>query len=154
MSSQIIHLDGKSFTSQVPALESGKVLFLPQLDFAIQPAELALLNPAIADPKRKNISLEPQAGGKLHGVADPANEAAVRALIARYREAAFALVDQLLPEYRGKLRAAPTSLRLMRVENRQTSWRKDDSRLHVDAFRRAHLWRAHFARVLQCQPQW
>jgi hypothetical protein len=79
MSSQIIHLDGKSFTSQVPALESGKVLFLPQLDFAIQPAELALLNPAIADPKRKNISLEPQAGGKLHGVADPANEAAVRA---------------------------------------------------------------------------
>ncbi|PXX49116.1 MULTISPECIES: Kdo hydroxylase family protein [Aquitalea] len=134
MSSQILHLAGRPQHSQVAALESGKVLFLPQLDFAIQPTELALLNPQVADPKRKNISLDPQADGKLHGVADPANEAAVRALISRYRECAFALVEQLLPEYRGKLRAAPTSLRLLRVEDRQTSWRKDDSRLHVDAF--------------------
>jgi len=134
MSSQILTLDHTGNTSQVAALESGKVLFLPQFDFAVQPAELGLLNPQVADPKRKNISLEPQENGKLHGVADPANEAAVRALIARYRRSAFALVEQLLPEYRGKLRAAPTSLRLMRVEDRQTSWRKDDSRLHVDAF--------------------
>lgn len=134
MNSQIVHLDSQTRESQVGALESGKVLFLPQIDFGIQPAERALLNPAVADPKRKNISLEPQAGGKLYGVADPANEAAVRALITRYRETAFALIERLLPEYHGKLRAAPTSLRLMRVENRQSSWRKDDSRLHVDAF--------------------
>jgi hypothetical protein len=40
----------------------------------------------------------------------------------------------VLPEYQGKTRAAPTSLRLVRVEDRKTSWRKDDSRLHVDAF--------------------
>ena len=54
--------------------------------------------------------------------------------IGRYQANARSLVDGLFPEYRGKLRVAPTSLRLHRVETRETSWRKDDSRLHVDAF--------------------
>ena len=65
---------------------------------------------------------------------DAVTQSAVRALIARYQANARSLVDGLFPEYRGKLRVAPTSLRLHRVETRETSWRKDDSRLHVDAF--------------------
>jgi len=116
------------------ALERGKVLYFPKLAFPIEGPEKALLDPAIADPTRKNISLEP-AGGALRGVlGDAATQSAVRALVARYQASAHSLVDGLLPEYRGKLRAAPTSLRLMQVETRHTSWRKDDSRLHVDAF--------------------
>jgi hypothetical protein len=116
------------------ALEHGKVLYFPNLAFPIEDRESALLDPALADPKRKNISLEP-AGGALRGVlADAATQSAVRSLVARYQANAHSLVDGLLPEYRGKLRAAPTSLRLMRVETRHTSWRKDDSRLHVDEF--------------------
>ncbi len=116
------------------ALEHGKVLYFPNLAFPIEGHDKALLDPALADPKRKNISLDP-AGGALRGVlGDAATQSAVRALIARYQASAHTLVDGLLPEYRGKLRAAPTSLRLMQVETRHTSWRKDDSRLHVDAF--------------------
>ena len=116
------------------ALETGKVLFFPNLCFAIEGGETALLDPALADPKRKNISLDPH-GGALHGVAaDPVTQSAVRALVARYQTQARMLVDHLVPEYRDALRPAPTSLRLMRVETRHTSWRKDDSRLHVDAF--------------------
>lgn len=116
----------------VAGLERGRVLFFPALGFALDAKETALLNPSIADPKRKNISLRPD--GTLVGVADPAAVAPITALVARYQSSAAALVDGLLPEYRGKLRAAPTSLRLHRVETRKTSWRADDSRLHVDAF--------------------
>jgi hypothetical protein len=116
------------------ALERGKVLYFPNLRFAIEGGETALLDPAFADPNRKNISLEPM-GGALRGVAgDAVTQSAVRALVTRYQNNARSLVDGLFPEYGAKLRAAPTSLRLMQVETRHTSWRKDDSRLHVDAF--------------------
>jgi hypothetical protein len=116
------------------ALERGKVLYFPNLGFKIEGAEAALLDPALADPKRKNISLEP-GGGALRGVVgDAVTQSAVRALVARYQNNARSLVDGLFPEYGNKLRAAPTSLRLRQVETRHTSWRKDDSRLHVDAF--------------------
>ncbi len=116
------------------AVEAGQVLFFPQGGFTVTEAEKRLLDPAIADPERKNISLD-QANGKLHGVLGGAdNENAVRGLITRYFNTADTLVRALFPEYTGKLRTAPTSLRLHRVETRQTSWRKDDSRLHVDAF--------------------
>ena len=115
-------------------VERGKVLYFPNLRFAIEGGEQALLDPALADPNRKNISLEPN-GGALHGVAgDAVTQSAVRALIARYQANARTLVDGLFPEYNGRLRVAPTSLRLHQVETRETSWRKDDSRLHVDAF--------------------
>jgi hypothetical protein len=115
-------------------VERGKVLYFPNLAFPIAGGERALLDPKVADPQRKNISLAPN-GGALAGVlGDTVAQSAVRALIARYQSNARTLVDGLFPEYRGKLRVAPTSLRLHRVETRETSWRKDDSRLHVDAF--------------------
>src|SRR5471032_122381 len=115
-------------------VERGKVLYFPHLAFAVEGGERALLDPKVADPERKNISLAPN-GGPLAGVlGDAVTQSAVRALIARYQANARSLVDGLFPEYRDKLRVAPTSLRLHRVETRETSWRKDDSRLHVDAF--------------------
>ena len=134
MASQIVWVGEAAPGRYVDDLEQGKVLYLPSFDFSLRAEERGLLDPAIADPKRKNISLEPD-NGALHGVVGGAErEAAVRGLIARYQQAAADLAARLLPEYQGKLRAAPTSLRLLRVEERRTSWRKDDSRLHVDAF--------------------
>ncbi|WP_337883408.1 Kdo hydroxylase family protein [Chromobacterium haemolyticum] len=134
MTSQIVLVDEAAQGRYVDELERGKVLYLPRFDFQLLAEEGRLLDPAIADPKRKNISLEP-GNGALHGVVGGAErEAEARGLISRYQRAAADLASRLLPEYQGKLRAAPTSLRLMRVEERRTSWRKDDSRLHVDAF--------------------
>lgn len=134
MASQIVWVEDAAQGRYVDELEQGKVLYLPSFDFRLLDEERGLLDPAIADPKRKNISLEP-GNGALHGVVGGAErEAAVRGLIARYQQAAADLAARLLPEYQGRLRAAPTSLRLLRVEGRRTSWRKDDSRLHVDAF--------------------
>ncbi len=115
-------------------LEQGKVLYFPHLRFVIETAENALLNPGIADPLRKNISLAPDGSAFVGARANERTQAAARALVARYAQHAGMLVDGLFPQYRSKLRAAPTSLRLLQVETRQTSWRKDDSRLHIDAF--------------------
>lgn len=115
-------------------VERGKVLYFPHLAFAIEGGERALLDPKVADLARKNISLAPNGGALVGVLGDAVTQSAVRALIARYQANARSLVDGLFPEYRSKLRVAPTSLRLHRVETRETSWRKDDSRLHVDAF--------------------
>src|ERR1700761_1272933 len=118
-------------------LERGKVLYFPTLAFEVSDAERRLFDPALADPKRKNISLAPRGAGTpaLLGVAgDEATQASVRAMVTRFQDQAHSLIEGLLPEYTGKLRSAPTSLRLHQVETRDTSWRKDDSRLHVDAF--------------------
>jgi len=140
--SQIITLEGDWHANGlsapradvVAALERGRVLYFPHLAFDLDAEERRLLDPTIADPKRKNISLSPD-GGKLAGVlGDEERQARVRGMIARYQQLARGLISGLLPEYDGQLRAAPTSLRLHRVETRQTSWRADDSRLHVDAF--------------------
>jgi len=143
MSDQIIEVTSANWQGQslsVPrrtlleGIEQGKVLYFPNLAFHLEPGERQLLDPAIADPKRKNISLD--ATGTLHGVlGDAATQSAASAMIARYQASARALVAGLFPEYTGKLRVAPTSLRVHEVKTRQNeSWRKDDTRLHVDAF--------------------
>ncbi|MEX3557743.1 MAG: Kdo hydroxylase family protein [Burkholderia sp.] len=116
------------------AVETGKVLYFPNLRFAIEGGEEALLDPVLADSKRKNISLAPNGGAVAGVLGDAVTQSAVRALVARYQQQAASLVDGLFTEYRGRMRVAPTSLRLRQVETRETSWRKDDSRLHVDAF--------------------
>lgn len=121
--------------SVVSDLEQGKVIFLPQLTFALTEQEKVLLNPAVVDPKRKNISYQPLKD-KLTGVAAAEQEPEVRALLKRHYESCLQLIATLLPEYQQVLHTPTNSLRLHPVKQwtQNTSWRKDDSRLHVDAF--------------------
>lgn len=116
------------------ALETGNVLFFPKLACALSPEEYELLDPQLTDPKQKNVSLDPNTD-QLQGLqATPKQTACAYKLIKRYQQQAKTLITNLFPHYREKLRVAPTSLRLHRVETRATSWRKDDTRLHIDAF--------------------
>jgi hypothetical protein len=115
-------------------LEDGLVLHFPQLAFPLLPGEERFLTPACADGKAKNISLR-GASGALRGAAgSPQDQAALQAMVMRYREHAQALVARLFPHYQGHLTLANTSYRPLPIEGRATSWRKDDTRLHVDAF--------------------
>ncbi len=119
-------------------IEAGEVLHFPKMAFALAADELRFLDARWSDRKAKNISLrgrgDPDAEALRGAVGAPEDLAALRALIARYRDQASTLVDRLLPHYRGRLRRGNTSLRPFAIEGRQTSWRKDDTRLHVDAF--------------------
>lgn len=127
--------NGDSPVSAVRDLEQGKVIFLPQLAFSLNDQEEKLLDPVWVDPKRKNISYQPLQD-KLVGVADTAQEPAIRELLKRHYQACRQLINNILPEYQTALHTPTNSLRLHPVARwtQNTSWRKDDSRLHVDAF--------------------
>ncbi len=116
------------------ALESGCVLRLP-LAFPLEEGEQVVLSDALLDGSRKNISYDP-ATGRLKGcVDDPALAGRLRAVMARYARLSASLLDNLLPAYRGQLEAGRTSYRPAEIAGRPVrSWRRDDTRLHVDAF--------------------
>ena len=52
----------------------------------------------------------------------------------RFVGSAKQLVENLLPSYKSKLSLGRASLRPVEAAGRAQSWRKDDTRLHVDAF--------------------
>ncbi|MGH8750548.1 MAG: Kdo hydroxylase family protein [Burkholderiales bacterium] len=116
------------------ALEAGKVLFFPQLAFGLEPGEQRFLTPACSDGKAKNISYDSR-GAVLQGTSLTGKDRAqLAALIARFALHARALIESLLPAYSPQLQPALTSYRPLQVERRGLSARKDDSRLHMDAF--------------------
>lgn len=137
----VLHLDirdwrpeiaGASSEQLAMALEQGKVLCLANLSFALTDAERQFLSPAWLSGKRKNISLD---GEFVQGSSAQTDIAAVLgAMIKRYAQNASALVTRLFPGYTNNLKRARTSFRPAPVDDAPASWRKDDSRLHVDAF--------------------
>jgi hypothetical protein len=116
------------------ALEDGKVLVLPDLPFAVASGETRLLDPATLGQHGKNVSLDPQMH-RLSNTAVPAADAAVLAgMMQRFADAALALLTDLLPRYAEQLERARTSFRPAEIERRVYSPRRDDRRLHIDAF--------------------
>ena len=115
-------------------VESGEVLSFPHLPFALDDAERRFLDPRWADGKAKNISLRWPARRAARRRRRAADLAALRAMVVRYAEQSEAFALRLFPHYRGHLRRGNTSFRPTDVAGRVRSWRKDDTRLHVDAF--------------------
>ncbi|WP_422014549.1 Kdo hydroxylase family protein [Roseateles sp.] len=137
MSERIVIVDSRDWSQPlqglVPELEAGKVLFFPELRFALSPEERLLLRADVRDEKSRNISL--RLDGVLAGAAVQGEEQArLAAMIGRFRTQACSLIDAIAPAYKPALRLAPTSYRPTQVESRVQSWRADDRRLHVDAF--------------------
>ena len=115
------------------ALETGSVLGLPQLRFRLEESEGSLLSPALV-ARGKSVSFD-MASGELRGSgAGAAETELLRAMMRRFAVSSRNLLGNLLPHYRAGLAPARTSFRPLEIERRRTSWRKDDSRLHVDAF--------------------
>jgi hypothetical protein len=113
-------------------LESGGVLVLPNLAFALSPAEQRFLDIRWSDGRAKNISVD---GGTIKGARGSATDLdALAAMIARFAAEASGLIAALFPRYAPHLTRARTSYRPHAAAGRAVSWRKDDTRLHVDAF--------------------
>jgi hypothetical protein len=116
----------------VRAIEDGGVLVLPHVGFALSEREQRFLSPQWSDGRAKNISLD---GTKLNGARGPADDLAqLAAMVARFAASAAGLVVTLFPRYAPYVQRARTSFRPQPALGRSVSWRKDDSRLHVDAF--------------------
>lgn len=117
----------------IDALESGQILYFPHLAFDVKEDELRFFSSAIINQKAKNISLDPR-NRRISGSACEGSDCdALQEMVARYSRSAEKLVASLLPEY-APATVARTSFRPLEVEGRALSKRKDDSRLHVDAF--------------------
>jgi len=124
--------DSAAQQGTIGALERGDVLLLPRLGFELAPDERRFLSPAWSDARAKNISLE---AGALKGARGTAEELdGLARMIGRFAACAGELVSTLFPRYAPYVKRARTSFRPQPAVGRALSWRKDDSRLHVDAF--------------------
>jgi hypothetical protein len=119
----------------IKALESGQLIYFPQLAFHLFPAEMPLLTTRFSTEKRKNISYNPRKNA-IHGMQNMQlqEQYALRNMLARYCEHARQLVENLFPSYQPALIDGRTSYRPIQITDRPTSKRKDDKLLHVDAF--------------------
>lgn len=115
------------------ALERGAVIVLPNLAFDVADAERDIFSPSILSSS-KNASYDP-ATGQVGGTSlTGAARDQLRAVLSRFSDSAEGLVRWLLPEYTDHAVRRRASFRPAEIKGRQTSWRKDDTRLHLDAF--------------------
>lgn len=119
-------------------LEEGAVLFLPELAFDVRLDERIHFSPSIA--AAKNVSFDPSTGRvggaavKMVRAGNAESLESLSAMLHRFSEAADSLVNALFPAYSGRLQRARTSFRPAEIAGRQTTWRHDDTRLHIDSF--------------------
>jgi len=114
-------------------LEVEGIVALTECPFEITATEADLLTPSFSSAGVKNISLS--LGGALRGAtAGPVQTAQLTGLLTRYAAWSHALLLAIAPHYGSALEFGRTSFRPRPVEATQLGGRKDDRRLHVDAF--------------------
>jgi hypothetical protein len=113
-------------------LEAGEVVVLPRLAFELGAADPARFA-AAGDGKAKNVSFNPMTGVLKGAAGDEATKAWVAAVLEAYAGWAWDLVCSRLPAYARGLALGKTSFR-PRPADHAMSPRKDDRRLHIDAF--------------------
>jgi hypothetical protein len=118
----------------IEALEAGHVVFLPRYGFPVTDSDKPLFSPAVLNKESKNVSYSP-ATRKLGGITTSEETTALlQDMMQRFADFARELVIRVLPDYQKGLTQARASFRPVEIEGRVSSWRKDDTRLHVDAF--------------------
>ncbi len=116
------------------ALESGNLLYAPRLPFELSKAERRFLSPDCIEGKSKNVSFRPDSGVLKGTSCQGAERDDLLRMLQRYYVHASGLLETLCPGYTNYLKPGFTSFRPAEIAGRTTSWRHDDTRLHVDAF--------------------
>jgi len=117
----------------VVVLEAGDVLWQPRGFFTVQDRERQMFSPDVLGGG-KNVSFDP-ATGRVGGsslAGDVSN--VLCSMLARFSDESQALLTRTCPRYASRLVRGRTSFRPVEIAGRPSSWRKDDTRLHVDAF--------------------
>jgi len=116
------------------ALETGQILFLPRYGFPVPGSYQTLFSPSILHKHSKDVSYSP-ATAKLYGTASRGRTlSSLQEMMAGFADFAQKTVTRLLPIYRTGLVPVQASFRPIEIETRPMPWRKDDTRLHIDAF--------------------
>jgi len=116
------------------ALENGKVILFPHLALNPSKEESFILSPDTINGRAKNVSYNPNTH-KLSGTLYQGKQLAIlTSFMKQYVSYAKDLVENLFPHYKSHLQLGRTSFRPIEIKGRAASYRKDDTRLHVDAF--------------------
>lgn len=117
------------------ALESGQVVYFPDLTIAVEKHDWAHLSERLLQPGVKNMSYDIRED-KIKGISTQVgHESVLLNFMRQFANQTTAFVHQLLPHYRNSLEVGRTSYRPAEILNRVApSKRKDDTLLHVDAF--------------------
>jgi hypothetical protein len=115
-------------------LETEGLILVEDASFALTTEERGLLTTNLGDGRAKNISLAP--GASVRGAAaDEGDTARLHALMSRYAAWSTELIVARAPAYASVLEMGRTSFRPRSVDAEvPASPRKDDRRLHADAF--------------------
>jgi 3-deoxy-D-manno-oct-2-ulosonic acid (Kdo) hydroxylase len=139
--------DRQTAARLIRSLESGKVIYFPHLAFSLKESERRFLSPDCSDGKAKNVSYDARDRSIQGTSCKDGDRDDLAAMISRFAAQTRTLIESLFPHYIPHLEQARTSYRPMPVERRFASIRKDDSRLHVDAFASRPNWGKRILRV-------
>lgn len=115
-------------------LEAGGIVIPAGARFVLSPAEIERVARSLGAGRSKNVSLDPTTGAMRGAAQDADDDGMVADLMQRYAAWARRLVGQAAPDYERHLRVGRASLRTRDAEAPALSPRKDDRRLHADAF--------------------
>ncbi len=123
----------------VSALESGRVLYIPDLGFPVEEQETRFFDDHLLRLSSKNVSYDPSTNevrglGSTGGTTDE-DRIALGRMMARYAQFCRDLCASLLGDYAKRLNMARTSFRPVEIEGRKSrTVGSDDTLLHVDSF--------------------
>jgi hypothetical protein len=123
----------------ISALESGSVLYIPDLAFPIESYEKLFFDDGFLKMSSKNVSYDPNTN-EVRGLKRSQDEseverAALGRMMARYARFCGELCASLLGEFSKQLNIARTSFRPVEIQGRKSrTVGSDDTLLHVDAF--------------------
>lgn len=121
-------------TETTQALELGEIIYFPQLSFVLTEDEKKFLDASILLSKTKNVSYDSRKK-TLKGTCLSGNDfVQLQNMMSRFVEHCKQLLSAFMPHYMSQIEMGRTSFRPAEIAGRMTSPRKDDSRLHVDAF--------------------
>ena len=131
MHSRVRELDARADVAAV--LEAGDVCWQPDGFFSVHEREQPLFSPAVL-ASGKNVSFDPSTrhvgGSSLTGEL----ARTLQDMLARFSDESQAFLTRACPRYASRLTRGRTSFRPVEIAGRASSWRKDDTRLHIDAF--------------------
>jgi hypothetical protein len=131
---ELAGLDDPGAAEALDVLEDGGLVLFPNLPFDLSADEHPLIDAAILSGESKNVSYDPAkdhlSGSNLKGE----RLETAKTMVKRYGERADAILAAVTPSYGPHLQKRRTSFRPGAIETRALSPRKDDKRLHVDAF--------------------
>ena len=128
--------DSDAREEAVSALESGRVLYIPDLGFSVQEGEKRFFDDGYLQLSSKNVSYDP-CTGEVRGLksTQATEKAAIGQMMARYAQFSRDLCGSLLGDFASRLDIARTSFRPVEVEGREArTVGSDDTLLHVDSF--------------------